>query len=257
MYKAILLDLSGVLYQGDQLIAGAVEAVEQLRRAGVTLRFVTNTSRQPAAVVLDKLRRLGFALDEAELFTAPHAARRWLRAGGYRPHLLVHPEIRCEFDDLDRHEPNAVLLADAEDELNYRNLDEAFAVLMEGAPLVAIGNNRYFRDSDRLHLDVGPFVRALEYAADIEAHIAGKPAPLFFEQVVADAGCSPEEVLMVGDDVQADVQGALDAGLNGCLVRTGKYRDGDEERLSGDAMVEDSIVSLVERLEGRGARLEE
>lgn len=251
MYKAILLDLSGVLYEGSVSVPGAVDAVRRLRAAGTTLRFVTNTSRQPAAAVLDKLRCLGFALDAGELFTAPHAAARWLREGGYRPHLLVHPHIRCEFDDLDQHEPDAVLLADAEDELNYHNLDEAFAVLMDGAPLLAIGNNRYFRDSDRLHLDVGPFVRALEYAADIEARIAGKPAPLFFEQVVADAGCSPDEALMVGDDVQADVQGALEAGLHGCLVRTGKYRDGDEKKLSGEALVEASIASLVQRLEGR------
>ncbi len=248
MYRTVLLDLSGVLYEGRDSIPGAVEAVERLRRAGVTLRFVTNTSRQPARAVLDKLRWLGFRVDEAELFTAPHAARRWLREGSYRPHLLVHPDIRAEFDELASDAPNAVLLADAEDELNYRNLDEAFSLLIEGAPLLAIGNNRYFRDSDRLHLDVGPFVRALEYAADIEAQIAGKPSRLFFEQVLADADCPPDEALMVGDDVQADVQGALDAGLHGCLVRTGKYRNGDEKRLSGDAMVEDSIVSLCERL---------
>jgi HAD superfamily hydrolase (TIGR01458 family) len=248
MYKAILLDLSGVLYEGDVVIPGAVEALRRLRETGAALRFVTNTSRQPAEAVFDKLRKFGFQLERDELFTAPHAARRWLREGGYRPHLLVHPELRNEFDDLEQHDPNAVLLADAEDELNYRNLDDAFALLIEGAPLLAIGNNRYFRDSDRLHLDVGPFVRALEYAADIKARLAGKPAPLFFEQVVADAGCAREEALMVGDDVQADVQGALDAGLHGCLVRTGKYREGDENKLTGEALVEESVVSLCERL---------
>lgn len=254
MYKAILLDVSGVLYEGAGAIPGAAEALRHLRATGAALRFVTNTSRQSADRVFAKLTGLGFELEPGELFTAPHAARRWLRAGGYRPHLLVHPDILGEFADLDPSEPNAVLLADAQDELNYRNLDAAFALLVEGAPLLAIGDNRYFRDSDRLHLDVGPFVRAMEYAADIEARVLGKPSPLFFEQVLADVGCSPHEALMVGDDVQADVQGALDAGLNGCLVRTGKYRDGDENKLSGDAMVEDSIVSLVQRLEGRGAR---
>lgn len=257
MYRTLLLDLSGVLYAGDKAIPGAVDALQRLRATGMTLRFVTNTSREPAGAVLDKLQGLGFGVSHAELFTAPRAARRWLEAGGYQPLLLIHPALRAEFSGPEPASPDAVLLADAEDELNYANLDQAFAVLMEGAPLVAIGNNRYFRDSDRLHMDVGPFVRALEYAADIEAHIAGKPSRLFFEQVLADADCSPEQALMVGDDVQADVQGALDAGLHACLVRTGKYREGDEDRLTGDALVEDSIVSLCERLEGRGARREE
>ncbi len=33
---------------------------------------------------------------------------------------------------------------------------------------------------------------------------------------------------MVGDDVRVDVLGAQAAGVAGCLVRTGKYVEGDE-----------------------------
>ena len=32
--------------------------------------------------------------------------------------------------------------------------------------------------------------------------------------------------VMIGDDVQDDVQGAISFGMRGCLVRTGKYREG-------------------------------
>lgn len=248
MYRTVLLDISGVLYEGDEVIPGAVEALQQLRDAGVTLRFVTNTSRKPASAVLSKLGQMGFQVAEEELFTAPHAARRWLEEGGYRPLLIVHPDIESEFAPLATAEPNAVLLADAEDGLNYANLDRAFALLMEGAPLLAIGDNRYFHGGDRLHLDAGPFVKALEYAAGIEAHIAGKPSALFFEQVVADAGGDKGSTLMVGDDVQADVQGAIDAGLDACLVKTGKYQAGDEEVLKGNYRLADSIDDLVSEL---------
>ncbi|MDX1757050.1 MAG: TIGR01458 family HAD-type hydrolase [Marinobacter sp.] len=248
MYTTVLLDISGVLYQGSAPIAGSAQAVQRLRRAGVALRFVTNTSRQPASAVLKKLRSLGFEVAEKELFTAPQAAKRWLVDRGRRPFLIIHPDIEPEFEDLDQDNPDAVLLADAEDRLNYDSLDRAFALLMDGAPLLAIGDNRYFQGDDRLHLDAGPFVRALEYAAGIEAQVAGKPSPLFFEQAVADAGSVAGEALMVGDDVTADVQGALDAGLNACLVRTGKYRPGDEDSVKGQAMIESSLESLVETL---------
>jgi ribonucleotide monophosphatase NagD (HAD superfamily) len=37
---------------------------------------------------------------------------------------------------------------------------------------------------------------------------------------------------MVGDDAVADVEGALRAGLQGALLRTGKYRAGDEARIA-------------------------
>lgn len=248
MYKTVLLDISGVLYQGDKVIQGAPEAVRRLRDAGVSLRFVTNTSRRPASAVLEKLEQRGFSVAGEELFTAPHAARRWLGEGGYRPLLIVHPDIETEFAGLDTSKPDAVLLADAEDGLNYANLDKAFALLMEGAPLLAIGDNRYFHGGDRLHLDAGPFVKALEYAAGIEAHIAGKPSSLFFEQVMADAGGDKASTLMVGDDVQADVQGAINAGLDACLVRTGKYRAGDEKGLKGNYRIADSIDDLVSEL---------
>lgn len=248
MYKTVLLDISGVLYQGNAPIPGAVRAVEKLREAGVVLRFVTNTSRQPAKALLGKLHNLGFEVTPGELFTAPQAARRWLVERGHRPFLIVHTDIETEFEGLDQTNPDAVLLADAEDRLNYTYLDKAFALLMEGAPLLAIGDNRYFQGGDRLHLDAGPFVHALEYAAGIRAHIAGKPSRLFYEQALADTKSSASDTLMVGDDVQADVQGALDAGLHACLVQTGKYRQGDEDGLIGKAMIEPSLETLVERL---------
>jgi ribonucleotide monophosphatase NagD (HAD superfamily) len=41
--------------------------------------------------------------------------------------------------------------------------------------------------------------------------------------------CSKMEAVMVGDDAETDIAGALRAGLSlALLVRTGKYRRGDE-----------------------------
>src|SRR5690606_11536693 len=100
--------------------------------------------------------------------------------------------------------PTAVVVGDAEAQQNYTNLDAAFRLLMAGAPLVAIGDNRYFKLDGELHLDAGPFVKALEYAADTSAIITGKPAAAFFEQALQDTGLSPQQVMMVGDDVFGD-----------------------------------------------------
>ncbi|MEX2579673.1 MAG: HAD hydrolase-like protein [Verrucomicrobiales bacterium] len=49
---------------------------------------------------------------------------------------------------------------------------------------------------------------------------------------------------MVGDDVDGDVIGAINAGLQGVLVRTGKYSDGDEDKLAGEAGVIDSVADF-------------
>ena len=108
-----------------------------------------------------------------------------------------------------------------------------FRLCQQGAPLVGIGANRYFSADGELWLDAGPFIRAVEYAAGVKAVIMGKPSRDFFRQAIAAANVDPGMTLMVGDDVYGDVEGALNAGLAACLVRTGKYQAGDETRISG------------------------
>jgi ribonucleotide monophosphatase NagD (HAD superfamily) len=109
---------------------------------------------------------------------------------------------------------------------------------------VGIGANRFFRDGGELLLDAGPFVKAIEYAASVEAVIMGKPSRQFFQQALEGVGCAPDEVLMIGDDVIGDVGGALRAGFAGCLVRTGKYLPGDEDRVAGEFAHLESVTEL-------------
>ena len=248
MLRGLFLDLSGVLYEGSQPLPGAVDAVRQLQQSSLQLRFVTNTSRKNRQQILADLAAMGFTIEPEQLFTAPAAAASWVREHRCHPFLLVHPDIRCEFDSSSEAEPDAVVIGDAENNLNYQQLDIAFRLLMEGAPLIAIGDNRYFKSDGKLHLDAGPFVRALEYAADVEAIITGKPSITFFQRVLNDSGLKPEDVMMTGDDIHGDIEGALQAGLKGCLVKTGKYRPDDEQRIAGQFSVHDSLAELVRAL---------
>jgi HAD superfamily hydrolase (TIGR01458 family) len=247
--KGVLLDLSGVLYVGDEALPGAAAALERLRMLDLPVRFITNTTRSPRRKILYQLEQMGLDVPEHELFTAPAAVRDVLIERGLRPALLIHPGLREEFDDFDVSDPNAVVIGDAGDAFDYQHMNRAFRLLMEGAEFIAMGNNRYFREADGLSLDVGPFVLALEYAAGRKAVILGKPSPAFFHQAVASMGIEPENVLMVGDDVTADVQGAIEAGLMAALVRTGKYRQADENGLRDtQAWIEDDVSAVVERL---------
>jgi HAD superfamily hydrolase (TIGR01458 family) len=245
MVETLLLDLSGVLYDGDTLIPGALEAVARAQHRGLELRFVTNTSQKTRASLLRHLRALGFALDDNQLFTAVDAARQWLLQRGLRPFCLVHDNIQSEFDDFDQRDPNAVLIADAADGFNYGNLNRAFQLCMAGAPLLGVGYNRYFKSDGQLLMDAGAFIRAVEFAAGMEAIIVGKPSTEFFEQVMASTTARHARTLMVGDDVFGDVEGALNAGISACLVRTGKYQADDEGRVDGEFSVVDSVADAV------------
>ena len=243
-YKAVFFDISGVLYQGEDLIDGAPQAVSAAREAGLAVRFLTNTSRKTRARIAEDLAAFGIETGDGEIITAPSAARDYLAAHDLRPWLLVHPDIRSEFDGLEQDYPDAVVIGDAADDLNYENLNQAFRLCHGGAVLVGIGANRFFRDGSSLLLDAGPFIKAIEYAASVEAVIMGKPSRDFFRQAVEGVGCSPDQVLLVGDDVFGDVEGALRSGMAGCLVRSGKYQSGDEDRVAGEFACIESVADL-------------
>jgi HAD superfamily hydrolase (TIGR01458 family) len=231
MVKGVLLDLSGVLYEGNRPVHGAAEAVAKLRAAGLPVRFLTNSTRSPRRKLLEKLRKMGFELEDQELFTPAKAACEKLEENGLTAHLLIHPDLAEDFEGFEEAEaPGALVVGDAGTHFTYDALNAAFRILADGAAFYALAANRTFYDADgALSMDVGAFVAALEYASGQTAEVLGKPAEAFFRAALGDMGVAPEDAAMVGDDHEADVAGALRAGLGrAVLVKTGKYRDGDE-----------------------------
>ncbi len=246
--RGILLDLEGVLYEGEAVVPGAVEAVEALRAMGAGLRFLTNTTVLPRADIAGRLARLGFDAAKAEVFTPPLAARRLIENAGLRRiHLAAEPRLAADFEGFEivACSPDAVILGDLYRGFDWDRLDALHAMLRSGARLVALHKNRVQRRDGKIALDLGPFVAALEYAAGIEAAVVGKPARTFFEMALADLGVGAAAALMVGDDIEADIGGAQAAGIRAVQVRTGKFtaRDLDHGSVIPDARI-DSIADL-------------
>jgi len=230
--QGVLLDLGGVVYVGSSLLPGAVEALQLLRDASLPVRFITNTTRQPKRELISRLQGMGLAIGGEELLTPAQIARDFLIANSLSPHLLVHERLEEDFAGLPPGASEAVIIGDVGSALTYDRLNAAYRKLEEGAPLLALARNRNFLDSDHLpSLDAGPFVVALEYATGREATVLGKPSPAFFELAARSMGCPMSDAVMIGDDAEADIGGAMDAGVHGILVRTGKYREGAERRL--------------------------
>ncbi|HEU4974915.1 MAG TPA: TIGR01458 family HAD-type hydrolase [Baekduia sp.] len=234
---AVLLDLDGVLYVAGEPVPGAPAAVAALRDLGLRLRLVTNTTAHSRGETIAKLRRLGFAVADEEVITPAALAVAHCRARGHRRvALLVADAVKEDLAGLDEVTgeagADAVIVGDLGASFGYEPLNRAFRLLMDGAELVALQHNRFWRTADGLSLDAGAFVAALEYAAGVPAFVVGKPAAGFFASVLDGLALPPAAAVMVGDDVEVDVGGALDAGLAAVLVRTGKYRE-DRVRASG------------------------
>jgi len=232
--RGVLSDVHGVLYVHPEVIPGSADAVARLRASGLPFRFLTNSTQFPKRHILATLAGCGIELDAQELLTSPEAAGETLVADGHRRvGWLANPDLA---EDLPGIEPvfpgdagasavDAVLVGDLGDDFTYATLNRAFRWIHDGASLVALARNRYYAAADGLVLDSGPFVRLLEEATGVEATVTGKPAPAFFRAGLAALGTDPTETVMIGDDLEFDVLPAMDLGLTGILVRTGKYRE--------------------------------
>ena len=251
--SALLIDLDGVIYEGDRAVPGAAATVEWIEQRGIPHLFLTNTTSRPRAALVDKLARLGVTTEATRIHTPPVAAVRWLSDHAPGPAaLFVPPATAAEFDELPRLTADAetgaasVVIGDLGEAWDFGRLNRAFRLLM-GEPrpvLVALGMTRYFRAPGGLRLDVAPFVKALEHATGISPVVLGKPAAPFFEAALATLGCRAVDAVMVGDDIVGDVQGAQHAGVRGVLVRTGKFRPSDlEGPIAPDAVLA-SIAEL-------------
>jgi HAD superfamily hydrolase (TIGR01458 family) len=250
MAVAVLLDIDGVLYVGNEPIAGAVAALAELRRISAAVRLVTNTTSKSRREIFEHLRTLGFEVDEREVLTPAALALRHCRERGHRSvRLLVADALLEDLAGLAQapsgQPVDAIVLGDLGEGFTGEVLNDAFRLLMDGAELVALQHNRYWRRADGLVLDVGAYSAALEYASGTEAVVVGKPARAFFAAALGDLHARPCEAVMIGDDIEADVGGAIDAGLDGVLVRTGKYRrDALESSGVTPTAIADSIADV-------------
>ena len=250
---ALLIDLDGVIYQSGQLIEGALEALDWIRTQQVPHLFVTNTTSRPRAALLKKFEELGFSAGLDEVMTPVVAANQWLAEHRIRKAALFVPAAtQQDFSGIEAVTPDqdaavdAVIVGDLGEAWDFKLLNRAFQFLMqEPQPrLIALGMTRYWRGRNGLQLDVAPFIKALEHAADCEAVVVGKPAPAFFEASLAILQASSGQALMIGDDIVGDVDAAQRCGIRGIQVRTGKFRESDLDGEIKPFALLDSIAGL-------------
>ncbi len=241
--KGLVVDLDGTLYVGGNVLPGVKGALFALRKGGLPMRFLTNTTSKPREAIFAKLDEMELRIERESILTAPIAAAATLRERGIeRAFFLLKNEVLADMEGLEPTETGAqaVVVGDMGDAFSCDQLNRAFRLLLGGAEFYALAENRMYRHADGMCLDVGAFVRALEYSSRREAILLGKPAPAFFETAVAALGFAPGEVASIGDDLEGDVGGGQGAGLKGVLVRTGKFR---EEDLRAASIKPDLIVN--------------
>jgi HAD superfamily hydrolase (TIGR01458 family) len=248
-FDGVLLDIDGVLALSWVPMPGAIETLAWLREHEVPFRLITNTTTHTRAALARTLSDAGIAVEAHEVVTAVVATAAVLRSTfpGARVFVLSDGDARGDLEGIELVDDLAdvVVLGGAYEGFDYETVNRAFRMLMDGASLIAMHRNLYWRTAEGWQLDGGAYVAGLEEASGRPATVCGKPAEAYFASALDELGVPAARAAMVGDDLVNDVLGAQAAGLSGVLVRTGKFRPTDLERADDlPDVVLDSIAGL-------------
>ncbi|WP_411824078.1 TIGR01458 family HAD-type hydrolase [Leptospira sp. 'Mane'] len=243
--KGYLLDLEGVFHQGEHLLPGAAETLTCLREKKIPFVFLTNTTTKSEKNIRQDLKQLGLVIRENEILTTPKMAATYLKkTGKSKVRLILADQVKEDVLGLEQVEenPEAVIIGDIGDAWSYDLLNSIFRNLIAGSKLIALHKGKYWQTKEGLSLDIGAFITGLEYATNITAKVIGKPSPSFFRSGLDHLGLFASDCSMIGDDIESDVGGAKELGIQGILVKTGKFR---EEQLKTSRVKPDFILDTI------------
>ncbi|WP_371802114.1 HAD-IIA family hydrolase [Candidatus Lokiarchaeum ossiferum] len=229
--KGILCDIAGTVEFKKKPIEGAIDTIQFLKDKGIRIVFLTNTDSRTPRAMYDLLKNYGFGLKEEDIFTPIVAIKEYLKSCPEKKvFFLTTKEVKKEFSEAnevsDGEQPDIVVMGDFSDDWRVEKLDQVFKYVYNGAMLIGTQGNRYFLNkAGEPCIDTGAFVRMIANATQKDFKIMGKPSEDYFHFALSKIGLSPDEVIIVGDDLESDIRGGLNSKIRSILVRTGKGRD--------------------------------
>ena len=248
----VLLDVDGVLYRGREILPGAREFLRFLADQHIPFVYVTNNSTLSPEGYARRLDQLGFPAVPSQVVGSAEATAHLLRKTfpSPLPHLLVIGEEGLK-ETLKQYGFTLVETADQADavvvgldrHLSYERVAEATYALRRGVPFYGTNPDRTFPTERGLAPGAGAILAFLTAASDRTPTLVGKPERPIFELALERLGRPPDQVVMIGDRLDTDIQGAKRLGLRTILVLTGVT---SEPPPPGPASPDLTVSTLVE-----------
>lgn len=226
--RTVLFDMDGVLYRGNAMLPGTQELLAFLDRTDVRYACITNNASLTPAEYEAKLAKMGIRMPAELVLTSALVTGHYLRRtyprgtrvlivgmGGLREALLADGSF------VEDEATPELVVQGADFKLTYDRLKLATLAIRRGARYIATNPDRTFPAEEGLIPGAGAVMAALVAATDTEPLIIGKPAPTMFQAAVDMLGGDPATTLVIGDRLDTDIGGAINAGLPSLLVLTG------------------------------------
>ena len=251
--QALVLDMDGVLWRGDQVIPEAPAFLDFLRARGIPFALATNNSGQAPPDYEEKLSRLGLGevpfdrIITSGVVTArylsdhlPQGAGVYVVGGDGLRALVQQAGFALSETDV------AAVVAGIDRQFTYQKAWTATKHIRAGALFIGTNPDVTFPMPDGPSPGAGSILAMLAAAGGREPLVMGKPAVHMFESAVRALGTEPAQTLMIGDRLNTDILGARSAGLQTALVLTGIESRASVELHPdmGDTLVVDTLADL-------------
>lgn len=248
-----LFDLDGVFYKGKEsrVKIGGTRAVEALRERGRQLYILTNNSTDSVETVHSHLLEFDIPVKTDEVLTSGLLTADYLshRHGKVTYFLVGEEGLDKEMKRYGHRrttgEKADFVVVGLDRQITYDKLDHAARLARNGAGIVATHTSRLYMYKTGPAMATGPLVKAIEYASMKRATVIGKPSPLMFKMALERAGCRKEQAVMIGDQVDTDIAGAVRAGIDPILVTSGIDQAAEGYKLLAKISNVDDIVRLL------------
>lgn len=231
--KGFLIDMDGVIYKGSEPIPGAIEFINGLKKKEIPFLFLTNNSQRTSRDVCYKLNKMGFQVNDEDIFTCAMATARYLasRKENGTAYVIGEGGLLTELynagysivDD----QPDYVIIGEGRT-IMLESVDKAVNMIMNGAKLIATNLDPNCPMGDgKYRAGCGALVAMLESASGIKAFSVGKPSPVMMRMARKVLGLTTDETVMIGDTMGTDILGAGSMGFTTILTLSGVTHEDD------------------------------
>ena len=225
--KAIILDMDGVIWRGDQPIGDLRMIFSEFQRRGYRTVLATNNATLSDEQYLVKLSRFGVVLEEWQIISSPDVAANYLQrkypAGG--PVFVVGEagmiNTLGKYGFYQASQDVLAVVVGLDRQVTYDKLARATLLIRSGAIFVGTNSDRTLPMPEGLLPGAGSILAALEAATDVRPVVVGKPEPEMYLYALERLKTSPEETLIVGDRLDTDITGAQKIGCHTALLLSG------------------------------------
>lgn len=252
--KGVILDLEGTLLSSGSAIDGSIEFLNYLISSNIPFKIITNTVSKLPSDLSNIFSALGVKISKKNFINPITVLNKFLTEQNTTSFyfvgsssLLNSLNLNSAFIDV----PDYVVLCDFEYiACDYQLLNRIFTFLNNGSKLITMSNSQYYLSKNGPKLDTGAFTKLFEIVTGKEAILFGKPSPIIYAEAAKEMDLKSNELIAIGDDVLTDIVGANEFGAYSVLVKSGKYKYGDEEMLKPD-MIIGNLLELLPLLKNK------